>query len=112
MIRLDNALLTDLGLDGLSVSVATAMLSFMYSELEMRVGKELTGRLSETQMDEFEALVDGADETGALAWLEANVPDYQDVVRRELDLLQAEVASNAQEIRTIVLAMVPDPRAS
>lgn len=48
-------------------------------ELSMRVGQALIDGLSEAQVHEYEAIVNGHQET-ITAWLAANDPDYKDTI--------------------------------
>lgn len=76
MFQLDDNFLKDLGLDNLPEEQKKAFLQHIYEELELRVGTRLAEGLSDTQLAEFEALIErDADKVGA--WLEQNVPDYQ-----------------------------------
>ena len=100
--ELNEQLLVELGLGGLSDVDQRLMLEHMYDTLEFRVGMAMAEDMSNDQLDEFEALLDGGDEDRALAWLEAEFPNYQDVVREELAGLKNEVAALADQILTIV----------
>lgn len=75
MFQLDDKFLQDLGLDQLPEEQKKAFLEHIYSELELRVGTKLSDGLSDAQLEEFEAIIDGNSDTIA-AWLEANAPDY------------------------------------
>jgi hypothetical protein len=91
MIKLDDDLLKELGLETLPKEEKTAFLRHMYETLEMRVGTRLAERMSEQQMLEFEQFINSGDEQGAFKWLEANFPNYKQVVAEEFDKLKAEV---------------------
>lgn len=76
MFQLDDNFLKDLGLQGLPDDQKTAFLQHIYEELELRVGARLADGLSDTQLSEFESLIErDADNVGA--WLENNLPDYR-----------------------------------
>ncbi len=98
MIKIDNKLLEDAGLGDLPEDEKKALLAHLYEQLEMNVGKTLAAQMSDEQLSEFEAFVDGNDEEGALKWLESNFPDYRDVVAQELDKLVKELNDNSEKL--------------
>ena len=107
MIKLDDNLLNEIGLAALPAEEKKAFLKHMYETLEMRVGTRLAERMSEQQMTEFEQFINTGDEQGAFRWLEANFPDYKQVVAEEFDKLKGEIAPLAPQI----LASSPAPAA-
>ncbi len=98
MFKLDDNLLKELGLGTLPPEEKNKMLAHIYETLEMRVGMKLAEQMSNEQLDEFEDFIDANDEAGALKWLEANFPNYKQVVADELDKLKAEVKLSAPQI--------------
>ena len=99
--------LDELGLAALPVNEKKLMLNHILDELEKRVGTNLASRMTETQLNEFEKLmpVETDDEAtiknkeqAALQWLEANFPDYKQVVSNELEKLKAEIKQLAPQI--------------
>ncbi len=96
--KLDDNLLQELGLGVLPVEEKNRMLQHIYETLEMRVGMRLAEQMSDQQLDEFESFIDRGDEPGALKWLEANFPNYKEVVAQELDKLKVEVKAVAPQI--------------
>jgi hypothetical protein len=80
MIKLDDDLLQALGLGALPPEEKRKLLAHIYETLEMRVGMKLAEQMSDAQLAEFERFIEVNDEPGALAWLEANFPNYKDVV--------------------------------
>ncbi len=98
MFKLNNELLDELGLGSLPPDEKNKMLKHIYETLEMRVGMKLAEQMSNQQLDEFEAFIDGNDEPGALKWLETNFPNYKQVVADELDKLKGEIKQNAPQI--------------
>jgi hypothetical protein len=98
MIKLDDNLLVELGLSGLPKEEKTAFLKHMYETLEMRVGTKLAEKMSDAQMTEFELFINSNDEQGAFHWLEANFPNYKDVVAAEFETLKVEVKPLAAQI--------------
>jgi hypothetical protein len=97
----DDELLAKLNLGDLPQEHRVIILKAMYEELEMRVGAELSGKMSGRQLDEFETCVKAGDNTGSLDWLERNFPDYKDTVRDELEKLCVELTSLRGDIRAL-----------
>lgn len=98
MFKLDDNLLIELGLGSLPATEKNRMLSHIYETLEMRVGMKLAQRMTNEQLDEFEAFIDRNDEAGALKWLESNFPNYKQVVADELEALKAEIKAAALKL--------------
>lgn len=98
MFKLDDNLLIELGLGTLAATEKNRMLNHIYETLEMRVGMKLAQRMTNEQLDEFEAFIDRNDEAGALKWLESNFPNYKQVVAEELEALKAEIKVAAPQI--------------
>jgi len=98
MFKLDDDLLKELGLGSLPAEEKNTMLAHIYETLEMRVGMKLAEQMTHEQLDEFEGFIDQNDEKSALAWLEANFPDYKKVVANELEQLKTEIKTTAPAI--------------
>lgn len=98
MFQLDDNLLKELGLGDLPADEKNKMLAHIYETLELRVGMTLAEKMTDAQLDEFEAFIDKNDEDGALKWLETNFPNYKDTVASELEKLKEEVKSQAPAI--------------
>lgn len=98
MIKLDDNLLTELGLGALPPEEKKKMLAHIYETLEMRVGMKLAEQMTDAQLDEFEQFINRNDEAGALRWLEANFPHYKQVVAEEFEKLKAEIRQVAPQI--------------
>lgn len=105
MIKLDNDLLVELGLASLPEEEKKKLLAHIYETLEMRVGMKLAEQMNDSQLTEFEQFIDRNDEQGALRWLEANFPNYKDVVASEFEVLKREVGQSAPQI----LSSASDP---
>jgi hypothetical protein len=109
-ISLNAELLDELGLGALPAADKDLILGHIYGTLEMRVGATLAERMTDDQLDEFEALIQSNDEDGALAWLSGNFPDYKQVVACVFDELKAEIAEVAQQIVADAMATVEPAR--
>lgn len=104
---LNDTTLDELGLGGLSPEDKVKMRTHILETLEMRVGTVLASKMSDQQLDDFERLMpldtDAPEivkhkEQGALAWLEANFPNYKAVVTEELEKLKADIKRVAPQI--------------
>ncbi len=98
MFKLDDNFLNELGLSALPPADKNKMLAHIYETLEMRVGMRLAEKMSNEQLDEFEAYINKNDEAGALKWLETNFPNYKEVVAEELEKLKSEIKQVAPQI--------------
>lgn len=98
MIKLDENLLKELGLDALPKEEKGPFLKHIYERLEMNVGTRLAEKMSEAQMAEFEQYIQNNDEQGAFHWLEANFPNYKEVVADEFEKLKTEISAVAADI--------------
>jgi hypothetical protein len=108
MIKLDDNLLQELGLGALPPAEKDKFLRHIYETLEMRVGTRLAERMSDQQLDEFEAFIDRNDDNGAFHWLETNFPNYKDVVAEEFEKLKGEIKLVANDIIAASTPSSPD----
>lgn len=100
-LKLDNALIDELGLGSLPEQEKQLLLRQIYEKLEMNVGVRLADQMSNEQLDEFEKFVDANDDKGAFQWLETNFPNYKDVVNEEFEKLKAEIKQYAPQMLAI-----------
>lgn len=101
MLKLDNNLLNELGLGGLPEDQKRSMLQHIYDTLELRVGTNLANQMTDRQLEEFEKFIDDggdANQAQALQWLEANLPNYKQVVNDVFEALKAEIRQMAPQI--------------
>jgi hypothetical protein len=98
MIKFNDELLTELGLNALSEQEKTKMKAHIFETLEMRVGVRLAGNMTEDQLTEFESYIQTKDEAGAFQWLETNFPNYREVVAEEFNNLKSEIKQVAPQI--------------
>lgn len=101
MIKLDNALLAELGLADLPVSHRRAILQILYEELEYRVGMHLASAMSSLQLSQFRRFIEASDRDAALVFLNREFANYREVVAAEFDGLRAEIAAHLQDIRAL-----------
>jgi hypothetical protein len=100
-LKLDNNLLEELGLGALPDGEKQLLLRQIYEKLEMNVGVRLADQMTNEQLDEFEKFVDSNDDKGAFQWLEANFPNYKDVVNAEFEKLKAEIKQYAPQMLAV-----------
>ena len=98
MFQLNDDFLQSVGLGNMPDDQKQAFLQHLYEELELRVGTRLSEGMSDDQLGEFEKLIEGNDEQGALGWLEKNRPNYKDVVAEELEKLKKEILASKDKI--------------
>ncbi len=98
MFQLDENFLVSLGLGAMPAEEKKAFLDYVYEELELRVGTELSKDLSDEQLEQFEKLADGDDQDAALQWLEQHCPSYKQVVKQELDKLKQEIIASKERL--------------
>ena len=98
MIKFNDELLTELGLNVLSEQEKTKMKAHIFETLEMRVGVRLAGNMTEDQLTELESYIQTKDEAGAFQWLETNFPNYREVVAEEFNNLKSEIKQVAPQI--------------
>jgi hypothetical protein len=97
-LKIDDNLLTQLGLGDLPQAEKSGLLKHIYETLEMRVGMRLADQMSNEQLDEFEQYFNAQDDAGAFKWLESNFPNYKDIVGEEFEKLKSEVSASAPQI--------------
>lgn len=102
MLKIDDSLLQELGLDELPLEEKDLLIAQIYEQLELRVGTRLADAMDDQQLDEFEKFIDGEDEQGALEWLSQNFPDYPKVVQEELENLKQELKQQSDQIKQII----------
>lgn len=98
MFQLDDDFLSNLGLANMPTEEKQAFLAHLYEELELRVGTELSKGLSDTQLEEFEKLIEQGSQDTALGWLEQNCPNYKEVVTAELEKLKQEIIAGKDRL--------------
>lgn len=83
----------------LSPQERESLLEHLSTTLEERVGQEVTDSLDDEQLYELARLQESASEEELAAWLQANVPDLQQIVQDEVDILLGELDENKDQIR-------------
>ena len=70
-------------------------LAFVQEELEVRIGERIAKGLPEVKLNEFDMITDREE---AAKWLEANRPDYREIVERTIRELKEEIRANSSKL--------------
>lgn len=98
-VKIDKYYLDSIGIRFETEEETQAFAEIVQSELEVRIGTEIAGRLSDEQLDEFDMYIDSYD---AGEWLEENCPDYRDIVDNETERMENELISNRSMIPGVI----------
>jgi hypothetical protein len=88
--------LETLGID-LTGEDVDALLDDLNETLQERVGTEITQSLSEDQLEELVDLQDSATEAEIGDWLQKSIPDLQQIIQNEIDILIGEIVEDEEE---------------
>ncbi len=72
-----------------------ALIDHLNEALEDRVGAEVVESLDDAQLDELATLQESDDQKAIQSWMQKNVPEMEDIVKDEIDILLGEVAKDA-----------------
>jgi len=93
--------LKNLGINLEGKDVAS-LLTHLNETLEERVGAEITDALDDNQLKVLLDLQDKASDEEVGAWLQANVPEFEQIVKDEIDIILGELAENSDGINEVV----------
>jgi len=110
MLKIDNSLLAEIGLESLPSHEKNGILKHMYDTLEIRVGAKLADQMSDAQLTEFEQYFEAKDDQGAFKWLESNFPNYKEIVQAEFTQLKGEVSAAVPQILAEASAASQQPQ--
>lgn len=99
MIKLDITVLDEVGLGDLPEEEKKKLFETFVETLELNVGTVLSEKMTDQQLEDFMKLVNANQQEEAKNWLEANAPNYKEVVAQELEKLKSDMKTNAQAIR-------------
>ena len=89
--------ITQQDLDAVSITVAEdeveAYLAGANRTLADRIGAEITDSLTDEEIDEMVRIQEAGDPASLQAWLIANVPELNEIVQDEVDILLGELAA-------------------
>ncbi len=94
-MQFDEQFLQEMGLSAMPEDQKQAFLDYVQEELEVRIGERISKGLTETQLNEFDAITDQAE---AAAWLERNRPDYREIVNRTIEEMKEEIRANRSKL--------------
>jgi hypothetical protein len=80
----------------------TSLLSHLNETLEERVGAEITDALDDNQLQVLVDLQEKATDEEVGTWLQANVPEFEQIVQDEIDIILGELAENNDGINKAV----------
>lgn len=95
MAFIDDDFMTEVGLAEMPAAEKQAFMDHAREELEVRVGRTVSEGLSDEQLREFSQLGDNVEVTD---WLERNVPDFREVVKRVFQDFKQELSGESQAI--------------
>lgn len=95
MALIDEEFMEEVGLGGMSDVEKRAFMEQAREELEVRVGRQISNRLTPMQLSEF-MNIGGAREIAD--WLEANVPDFREVTAQVFQNFKNEISEQRQAI--------------
>jgi hypothetical protein len=85
-------------LDGQDVA---SLLAHLNETLEERVGAEITDALDDSKLQVLMDLQDKATDEEVGAWLQENVPEFEQIIQDEIDILLGELVENTDEINDV-----------
>ena len=94
-MQFDENFLQEMGLSSMPEDQKQAFLDYIQEELEVRIGERISEGLSEVQLNQFDLITDQAEAT---KWLEANRPDYHEIVERTITELKDEIRANRDRL--------------
>lgn len=90
-------LLEEFGID-LSGKDVDSLVQHLNETLDERVGTEITESLDDDQLKELLDLQEKGSDEEVGTWLQANVPELQQIAQDEVDILLGELAENTDGI--------------
>ena len=90
-MEIDEKFLSDMGLSAMPEEQKKDFLAYVQEELEIRIGERISRGLTDVQLNQFDMITDP---TEAAKWLEANRPDYREIVARTIAEMKEEIRAN------------------
>ncbi len=94
-MQFDERFLQEMGLSAMPEDQKRQFLAYIQEELEIRIGERISRGLTEVQLNEFDMITDPKE---AAKWLEANRPDYREIVSRTINEMKEEIRANRQKL--------------
>ena len=82
---------------GLSEEQETALVKALQPVFEQRIAVALMELLDEKSAEELKKLAEASDPSVLGEWIESHVPDYQDVVEDEYDILIGDIMKDPMQ---------------
>jgi len=102
---MQDPLITQQQLDDLGIDIGdqdiTTLLAHLNDTLQERIGEQVTDSLDDDQLKELLAVQEKGNEEEVGAWIEAHVPELQEIVEDEHDILMGELADGADTINDV-----------
>lgn len=95
MMRVDEQFMEEVGLGAMPADEKKAFMQHAEEELQVRVGQGIGAGLPDEKMREFDEVTDL---NAARNWLEQNVPDYREIVRRVYENFKQEILAERNSI--------------
>ncbi len=94
-MEFDEKFLQEMGLSAMPEEEKKQFLAYIQEELEVRIGERISQGLTEVQLNEFDMITDINE---ARKWLEANRPDYREIVASTVEEMKAEIRANRNKL--------------
>ncbi len=94
-MEFDDNFLQEMGLSAMPEEQKQQFLAYVQEELEVRIGERISKGLTEVQLNQFDLITDQAEAT---RWLEANRPDYREIVTRAIEEMKSEIRANRSRL--------------
>lgn len=91
-------LVDEMGLSGLDTQQREQLIASLGDLMETRVSEVLANRMDDAQFAEFEKLVQAGDPNAVLNYIRMVVPDYDQILRAEMDKIKSEFGAEAAEL--------------
>lgn len=75
-----------------------ALVEQLNTELEDRVGEEITNALDDDKLETLAKLQETATDEELAEWISTNVEDLEAIINDEIDILLGEVSENAETL--------------
>ena len=98
-ITKDSLLALGINLDDKDVD---SLIAHLNDTVEERIGTEITEALDDAQLEELVALQDAATDEEIGIWIATHVPDYEQIVQDNIDIVIGELAESADGINEAV----------
>ena len=91
MVKIDEDLLKELGLEGLNEQEKQDVYARFYKTLENKVGMRVARELNEEQLEKFEEYSSKHNDEETAEWIKQAVPNYEQIVTEEFETMKTEI---------------------